>query len=262
MVEQDYTKRFDPLCYIRDYMPDYTMIYKESLKLLHDVYSSHQIGAGLKVLDYGCGPTVALQAGAAPYADQVVFADYTPQNRQVVQLWLDGDPKAPDWNIFFEYAVVQLEGKEKEEVAKRQDALRRIGKVAACNLLNDQAIEPQYEGPYDVVFISQCLCCVCFTPHEFEVGIARISKLLKPGGKLAILECELSEDCTDPYYVGKEKFMYYVPSPQVLKSIVEKLGYRDIQQKSVPWVFVPKEGEEDTGTFCGFQFLTATYGKM
>ena len=261
MEGQDYNKRFDPLCYIRDYMPDYTVAYNESLKMLHDVFSSYQEGAGLKVLDYGCGPTVFHQAGAVPYADQIVFADYTAQNRQVVQLWLDRDPRAPDWNMFFEYAVVQLERKEKEEVVKRQEALRRIGKVAACNLLDDQTIEPQYKGPYDVIFISQCLCCVCFTPQEYETAIAKISQLLKPGGKLAITDTELLEDCVDPYYVGKEKFSYYAVTPQVLKSIVEKLGFRDIQQTSMPCQYIPKEGEEDT-KFLGFQFLTAIYGKM
>ena len=142
---------------------------------------------------------------------------------------------------------------------KRQEALRRIGRVAYCNLLDDQTIEPQNEGPYDVIFISDCLCCICFTPQEFEAAIARISKLLKPGGKLVITEEELSEDCHDPYYVGKEKFLYYAVSPQVLRSIVEKLGYRDIQQRSVPSKWIPNEGEEESKC-CGYQLLTATKG--
>ena len=116
MADQDYIKRFDPLCFIDRYLSKVGLGYKESLKMFRDVFLSHQKGAGLKVLDFGCGPSVIFQACTAPYADQVVFADYLPQNRQMVQLWLDGDSTAPDWNLFFEYAVVQLEGKEKEEV--------------------------------------------------------------------------------------------------------------------------------------------------
>ena len=42
-------------------------------------------------------------------------------------------------------------------------------------------------------------------------------------------------------------------------TIVEKLGYRDIQQRSIPSKWIPNEGEEESKC-CGYLLLTATYG--
>ena len=47
----------------------------------------------------------------------------------MLQIWQDRDPYAPNWSPFFEYVVQELEGKSKEEAAKREEELRQVIKA-------------------------------------------------------------------------------------------------------------------------------------
>ena len=59
-------------------------------------------------------------------------------------MWLDRDPNAPNWSPFFEYVVQELEGKSKEEAAKREEELHQVVKaVIPCDIHKD----PQLNQP-------------------------------------------------------------------------------------------------------------------
>ena len=78
-----------------------------------------------------------------------------------------------------------------------QDHLRRLVKgVIPCDILCDPPLlVPGYEGPYDIILSSLCLSAACTTHEEYSQAIGRLTKYLKPGGKL-ILQSWNHQECT------------------------------------------------------------------
>ena len=163
--------RFDPFVFIKDKYAVVSDWNSQPLKLLHDIYQSYgSTPAGLKVLDFGCGPVPIYQCSSPLHASEIVFAEYSERNRNTLQMWLDNDPNAPDFTALFKYVVQALEVKGKDEVVKRQDDLRRLVKgVIPCNILCDPPLlVPGYEGPYDIILSSLCLTAACTIHEEYS----------------------------------------------------------------------------------------------
>ena len=117
-------------------------------KYLHEFckcYEAPSTGPGLKILDFGAGPIIANVISASLYASEIVLSDYLESNRKVLQMWLDRDPKAPNWSPFFQYVVQELEGRSMVEAAKREEELRQvIEAVIPCDIHNDPPVEQAY----------------------------------------------------------------------------------------------------------------------
>ena len=229
MEDQNFQKLFDPRAYHQDWYTKVGQSSKKFLKVLHELYSSYGPSpSGLKVLDYGCGPVVIYEISAALQASEIVMADYAEQNQRAVQLWVDKDPAALDWSLFFKYVVITLEGKSEEEAVAREDELRRrIKAVVSCDITADQPIQPGYEGPYDVVSACLAIGCAYSSVAGYETGVAKLAKLVKPGGKLCLYE-NIGTD-TISYAVGPETFYSLSFTEDVLKGILAKLGFQNIQ---------------------------------
>ena len=80
----------------------------------------------LRVLEFGGGPIIADLIPAAPYAEEIIFAEYSEKNREEVVKWLQKSPESHDWLPYFKFVVQTLEGKNSdEEVAIRESELRK-----------------------------------------------------------------------------------------------------------------------------------------
>ena len=101
-------------------------------------------------------------------------------------MWLDRDSKASNWKP---YLVPDLEGKTKEEAEMRQEELRQVFKVVIpCDITKGSPIDPAYCGPYDVVISSLCLDAALTSLEEYDEGVCKLAKYIKPGRKL-LLQC-------------------------------------------------------------------------
>ena len=258
---EKYRNEFDPQAYLK-YYDDLTEYQAQPLRLLHEFYQSYDsTSSGLKVLDYGAGPTILYAISAARQASEIVLSDFTEQNREALQHWLKRDPEAYDWTPFFKYVVQTLEGLGEGEVAKRQDKLRTIVKaVVECNILQDPPIQSGYEGPYDVIFSSLCLESACKTPEAYEVALTKLCTLLKHGGKIVLrcVEAGVDNEPTNYYIVGAQKFVSLSVTEPLIRSTLEKAGFYNItfkrQLRDSPGVNVPRE-ESD---YYAMSFITAT----
>ena len=70
------------------------------MKCLAKFYTGTMSGVApnsLKVLDYGCGPNIALSISATPIASEIILADYSPGNREYMQKWLEKNPTLCDY---------------------------------------------------------------------------------------------------------------------------------------------------------------------
>ena len=226
----DYAGCFDPFVFIKNKYAIVTDWNSQPLKLLHNIFQSYgSTPAGLKVLEFGCGPVPIYQCSSPLHASEIVFAEYTERNRNTLQMWLDNVPNAPDFTALFKYVVQDLEGKGEEDVLKRQDDLRHLVKgVIPCDILRDPPLlVPGYEGPYDIIFSSLCLTAACTTHEEYSQAIGRLTKYLKPGGKL-ILQSAQTLEMYHYYYVGSEKFFSLSTTPEFLNSVLSENGYKDV----------------------------------
>ena len=247
---QSYHKSFDSIAFYQDYFTDVTEFHKQPLKVLHELYTSYGTSpAGLKVLDYGCGPVVAYEISAALQASEIVMAEYTEGGRKQVQLWVDKEPSAIDWSPFFKYVVATLEGKSEQEAVAREEELRkRIKAIVSCDITADPPIQPGYEGPYDVVFSSLVLDCAYFSVEGFEEGVTKLAKLVKPGGRLCVMEIE-SPGKIHFYTVGRETLYGLSVTQEMFLDIFTKLGFKDIRVSRAPRdEGIPQDASDFTAT--------------
>ena len=230
-----YHKEFDPKAYYQMYYSNVTSFQKQPLKFLHELYTSYgSSSAGLKILDYGCGPVVAYEISAALQASEIVMAEYTEEGRKQVQLWVDKEPAAIDWSPYFKCVVVELEGNSEQEAVAREDELRkRIKAIVSCDITADPPIQPGYEGPYDIVFSSLALEAALSSVEGYETGVAKLAKLVKPGGKLCLCGVE-GREISHFYTVGSVTFYGLTVKKEVVASILTKLGFKDIRVEQAP----------------------------
>ena len=226
-----YDLKFDPYEYLKFYT-EVSAIHKFPLKAIHDIFWSYgTTPAGLKVLEFGCGPVPIYQCSTPLHASEIVFAEYTERNREVLQKWLDKDPKSFDFTPFFKYVVQDLEGKGEDEVIKRQDELRALVKgVIPCDILSDPILTvPGYEGPYDVIISICCLPSAVDSLEGFDKAFKKLTTYLRPGGVLLLNGAEGPSDNDHYYYyVGNKKFSSLRITADFLKSVYEKNGYKNI----------------------------------
>ena len=149
-----------------------------TLRCYHDALQSLPSSSNLKVLDYGSGPVILGAISAATKASEIVLSDYMDKNRKALQQWLDGDPSALDWSPYFTFVVRDLEGKGEQEVAERQELVRKLVKaVVHCDITQDPPIERGYDQLYDVVISSLVLEGASDTVDEYASNASKLGQL-------------------------------------------------------------------------------------
>ena len=218
----DFQTRFNPQDYLSSYyatpgtpenaISDFSVknVHKAFCRLISEEQKVSSQSDKIRVLDYGCGPSICYTISAAgiPNVSEIVLAEYTVRNREAVQQWLDKDPSGFDWSPYFKYVVQTLEGKAEEQVTEREERMRRLVKVVPCDITLDPPIEKGYEGPYDIVLSSLCLESSCENVDEYRAGVAKLSSLLKPGGLLLICSTEKQQEEKPSYYLVGSQYFY------------------------------------------------------
>ena len=220
---KDYLDKFDPHVYLRKYYGSY-LESRHLLRCYHDAFQS--LPSNITVLDYGSGPSIRVAISAAVKASEIVLSDYAPANRQALRDWLDNKPKYEfDWDPYFSHVVRELEGKGEEEVAKRKEDVRKLVKaVAHCDLTQDPPIEERYNKLYDVVASSFVVESIATNYEEYCSLIARMVKLVKPGGCFILYGVENSEQ----YAVGNYTFEDFPVTSSMAIDAIKGCGITDI----------------------------------
>ena len=200
------------------------------LRCYHEAIQS--FSNGLRGLDYGSGPSYFSTISVATKASEIVLSDYTESNLKALRQWLNKDPDAFDWSPYFSHVVQKLEGKAEEEVEKRQELVREMVKaVVPCDLTQDPPIEGGYDKTYDVVLSSLCVCSASQTSKDYLQGIAKLGKLVKPGGTLLIYEPEMTKCGQDVYYFGDSSFEYFGATSDFMMKSLKDSGFVDVSLK-------------------------------
>ena len=189
IIESGYDD-FDPAPYLDEF---YRQVDRENrfiLQHFHRVFSS--LPPGQDLVDLGGGPTIYQDLSAARVARQIVFTDYLPANRRLVQQWVDGGDEAFDWTPFAS-EVARLEGGERTPAEVLETLRRRISGVHHCDLLADPPLGALRHSGFDAVISAFCIESITAAEQEFDHVIGRISALLRPGGHfvgVVVRDCE------------------------------------------------------------------------
>ena len=259
---ESYHEMFDPQAYL-DFFKDVNTPFNSlfPLKHFHEFYSKYDqlLHSGLKILDYGTGPSIHYLISAAPHASEIVLSDYTEGNRTALQQWLENNPNAHDWSPYFKHVVETLEGKSEQEAMAREGQLRSaIKAILPCDANQDPVLQggEQYQGYFDIISSSLCLENACATREDYAAAVKRLSSLLKPGGRLVMYSTERKPSSAPGFYeVGEHKFFNVRLQRKFITSSLEQAGFRDI-------AVVPLTGiKHPDPTFIAFLFVTATLNK-
>ena len=223
-----YNDAFNSRKYLQQYYENSSSKYSErvrhTLKCYHEAFSS--LPGNLKVLEFGCGPVMMNVISAATKASEIILSDYTEKNCELLQKWLSEDSDAFDWLPHFQFVVQELEGKDEEEVKKRQDLVRKLVKaVVHCDITQEPPIQSDYDQLYDVVICCLVLEGATHSSEEYAAGISRLGKLVKKGGFLFMYGVE---NAAGYYTIGDLKLPNVCVSAEFVKKAAEDSGFSEV----------------------------------
>lgn len=108
----------------------------------HEFWSRLAPRKNFRVLNFGGGPVISDLISAAPFAEEIIFAEYSERNRQAVEKWRQNLPDSHDWSAHFRFIVENLEGRSPEDAAIRESELRRkITHILPCDIEWDDPVK-------------------------------------------------------------------------------------------------------------------------
>ena len=193
---------------------------------------------GVRVLEYGGGPTLYSVLALARKASSVHFADYVPGALADVRRWVAGEPGAHNWNSYTRY-ILELEGEPgiNGAVSHREAALRqRMVHLSDCDARTEKMLHDP-RPPYDVIAAHHCLDVAARDLGDFKRMVRTLAEMLTPNG-LFLLSVSTG---TLLYTVDGAVFPCLdLNAEQVRESLVEA----GIDPQRVNQASMPVEGEE------------------
>ena len=265
-TEGNYNKDFNPSLYLNERLGiDLTEAQKNNgdrdrvlfpLHCYHELFATSEFTEkrDISFLDYGIGPNLSALISAATHSSEMILADYAETNLKYLQQWVDNVPTGFDWTPYFEYVVRYLERKQEEDAVKERMELVRstIKAIVPGDLTKDIVIKSGYEGPYDVVHLALTLNVTAKSVEDYKVHVKKVASLVKPGGKLILLEPErhMNQDYFYPH--TGHSWKYFSISSQFVAKFLEEAGFTN--------VYVKTAGLADKTQFRNYMFFTATKG--
>lgn len=138
-MQQDY-EHFDADVYLEQGYPElkpgahYYEMNSWQLDQFHNFYSRANFELqSLDVLDFGVGPTLHSIISVAPFAKNIVLAEYNAENREVCQKWLANKPGIFfNFSYFFRFLFLlfsPFSQKQKKTAVKRPALLQASSEV-------------------------------------------------------------------------------------------------------------------------------------
>jgi SAM-dependent methyltransferase len=196
---------------------------------------------GVRVLEYGGGPTLYSVLALARKASSVHFTDYVPSALADVRRWAAGEPGAHNWNPYTR-TILELEGAPSVNgaVADRELTLRRMmTHFSECDARTETMLDDP-RPPYDVIAAHHCLDVAARDFADFQRMVRTLAELLTPKG-LFLLSVTYG---TTLYTVDGSVFPCLDLNAEHVR---EALAAAGIDPQRIWQASMPVEGEEYSG---------------
>ena len=108
----------------------------------------------------------------------------------ILSISLSASPSVHEWTPYFKYVITDLEKNADSSITtgERQEQLReKMQEVISCNIRDDQILDENKIGLFDVIHTNLCLEIASESREEFAKSLAGLKKVLKPGGYVVCL---------------------------------------------------------------------------
>ncbi|KAJ7315644.1 hypothetical protein OS493_038477 [Desmophyllum pertusum] len=193
---KDYHEHFDPKVYLNHYWSGVSAEKVDHnhfiMRNFHDAWSKMP-KKNLRILEFGGGAKICNLISGEPYAEEIIFSEYSERNRQALEAWRQKSADAHDWSTYFKFVVEYLEGKGSEEVCIREAELRKkITHILPCDIGWEDPVKwpsswSSQSAMFDVITISLCLEVAVTSDEGYRHAIAKLRRYLKPGGFVLML---------------------------------------------------------------------------
>jgi nicotinamide N-methyltransferase len=137
-------------------------------------------------LEVGCGPTLSHSVPLVPFVDEIHCSDYLEGNLAEIRKWLDREPDAFRWDVFFEKAL-EYEGipADPAAIAKRQQELRaKLTTTLHVDLARELPLGQPTEYPLVTSFF--CADSITDSKEQWRQFMNNLFTLVAPGGLLIV----------------------------------------------------------------------------
>ncbi|KAG8550441.1 hypothetical protein GDO81_025516 [Engystomops pustulosus] len=136
-----------------------------------------------------------------------------------VDKWLQSDPGAFDWTYAYNY-VKQIKGNSDLNV--EENLKKSIKQTLRIDFYKDNLTDPVVLEQADCIVTGWLSEVICKDKNEYIKCFQKITKLLKPGGLLILMEC-LNGTFFD---VGKEKYRIFKHDERFLRDNLANEGFK------------------------------------
>lgn len=185
----------------------------------HNIFKSGALN-GKRLLDIGTGPVVHPVITASEWFEEIYLSDVSEANIEYLQKWRRGESEHMKW--LMEY-FSEKDGKREiwqilnTRVLNKTKAVVRAD-VRNANPLSGTAID---DMEFDVITTCMCLQTATLTIEAFKSALQNISKLLKPGGHLVVIDAVDQSS----YIVGDKTFRCLSSNPEEVQRAYMDSGY-------------------------------------
>jgi hypothetical protein len=227
--------RFNSIDYLEEYYsaegkdPENNFL----LGFFHDVYS--HIPQQKKLLEVGGGPSIYPLISASSKVDEIMFSEYTEDNRAAVKAWIDKLPTAFDWGKHFSY-VADMEGEPSPE--KIEERVRKgIKKVVACDITKNNPLHPLMHKGFDIVSVNFCPEGITDDEKSYAQYIKNIAYLLKPKGLMVMTLLRNARY----YNAGDTKYAACPVDENSVSDVLKNVGCRITRMRTID-IDAPERG--------------------
>jgi hypothetical protein len=244
-ITEDYAV-FNPRDYLEEY---YSTIPRENEDLIHFLVKAFNFMLkGMKLLEFGSGPTMFTALAASRRASEIHLSDFHYANRLELQRWLDRDENSFNWSAYTQL-VLQFEKQDASPVAvaKREQVTRSLVRsIMHCDTTRNPSIE-ETKLIYDAIASNLCFEAVAQNLEQWQKCLQNATMRLRSGGKLILTAVKGSQ----AYSVGKEVFRVLPLNEQDVALAVQQAGFYKIEIETTP-------ASHPVYAYDGLMFVTAT----
>ena len=169
---------------------DETAIFRFIARGLRDLGQHFEAG-----IEVGCGPTLHHAAQLVPWVQRLDLADVQEPNLEEIRRWLDQEPGAFDWSVYFggEHGVLDVEDGRGGSLAEREALLRARIHLTRCDLRESLPLGKPAQYP----LVASCYCAEWVVPEisGWRETMRNVTSLVASGGWLFLVGVHATDYC-------------------------------------------------------------------
>ncbi|MDB5182404.1 MAG: nicotinamide N-methyltransferase-like [Candidatus Saccharibacteria bacterium] len=227
-VPQTDYESFDPAAYLQEYYlevgPENKFLVETAARAYKDFPND-----SLDILEVGGGPTVYQIISSARAAKTIHFSDYSQNNLDEVQDWLNGD--GFNWEAYIKVGL-KAEGVASDHDAvmqRKAEMQHKVTKLSRYDIISDTMLATG-QDTYDLVSCVFASDAITHSVEGWKNVLLNLAKRIKSGGQLVLVGVTGS----NAWVMGGKSFKATNLSEEVIRKTLSEVGFTIELYESTP----------------------------